>query len=762
MTDHELIGFRTTFSGLFSDRANPGATIDTVEIPLIQRDYAQGRDDPRSTAIRGQFLDALGTALRGDSFVGLDFIYGDVRAGTFEPLDGQQRLTTLFLLHWYVASRLGILGDPHGWTKFSYATRPSARLFCERIVDNAPPTGLEPGKLPSWLTDQSWYLYVWRHDPTIGAMLVTIDDIDARFHDDDMDRFWSRLTDDVNPAIWFQLLPIAEIGAPEDLYIKMNSRGKPLTEFEAFKASLGRLVADLGRNDFGHLIDGPWTDVLWPYRGDNNIVDDEFMHYFDFLIEICEWREVRLKSDGPSSSESRMKALLGAENPSRDEHVDFIYAAFNAWRGEGVVDEVFDRLFSDTAEQGKLRLFGNPRVDVNLLRACSEKYGNMRGTTRVFSLTDTLLLYAVLVHMAEGTPDVDRCLRTLRNVNEASQFEMRVQNMPKFVDEVAVFMRSGDVSRLATFNQNQVEDERSKQALRESRPDLSSALDQLEDSSILRGTLASFNHDERLVERADAFVESFQTSRFEVLTGALLATGEYQRDFANSDCHQMGSPTSELIWRGLLVDRGDREALAPVRFALEKLLDRIVESADNAEATMRSIIADFINARDQKSALDWRYYLVKYSSMREGNSGRYYGANRELGFELTMLRKSVQSSYYRDAYLYAMWVSAGNPGKSLVKDPWFYGYSTEPRWMTFIRSQAGLRNTATHLLIRSPLSDDVSARLAAVCAAAGASLVDGTWELPIAQTELEGRVFDTVDRVQVGAKLIGDLIEAGL
>ena len=38
--------------------------------------------------------------------------------------------------------------------------------------------------------------------------------------------------------MWFHLLPIDDMGSAEDLYIKMNSRGKPLTDFETFKAQL--------------------------------------------------------------------------------------------------------------------------------------------------------------------------------------------------------------------------------------------------------------------------------------------------------------------------------------------------------------------------------------------------------------------------------------------------------------------------------------------------------------------------------------------
>jgi len=43
----------------------------------------------------------------------------------------------------------------------------------------------------------------------------------------------------------------------EDLYIKMNSRGKPLTAFENFKARFEQDIADSGRShDFAERIDG--------------------------------------------------------------------------------------------------------------------------------------------------------------------------------------------------------------------------------------------------------------------------------------------------------------------------------------------------------------------------------------------------------------------------------------------------------------------------------------------------------------------------
>src|SRR5258708_35631768 len=94
-----------------------------IEVPLIQRDYAQGRDGQKD--VRDEFLKALYGALSlppGDPNLplNLDFVYGSMEGQdkkSFLPLDGQQRLTTLFLLHWYLAWHDGALADFHSTMK---------------------------------------------------------------------------------------------------------------------------------------------------------------------------------------------------------------------------------------------------------------------------------------------------------------------------------------------------------------------------------------------------------------------------------------------------------------------------------------------------------------------------------------------------------------------------------------------------------------------------------------------------------------------
>lgn len=68
-----------------------------IEIPIIQRDYAQGREFEKVEEVRNGFLEDIYDTIINDRHLDLDFVYGSLKENkTFIPLDGQQRLTTLF------------------------------------------------------------------------------------------------------------------------------------------------------------------------------------------------------------------------------------------------------------------------------------------------------------------------------------------------------------------------------------------------------------------------------------------------------------------------------------------------------------------------------------------------------------------------------------------------------------------------------------------------------------------------------------------
>ena len=88
-----------------------------IVVPVIQRDYAQGRDNVQAENIRKAFVQRLTQAAWGEP-LNLDLVYMATQENGEEsqwvPVDGQQRLTTLFLFHLYH------LEDVDGLNRFSY------------------------------------------------------------------------------------------------------------------------------------------------------------------------------------------------------------------------------------------------------------------------------------------------------------------------------------------------------------------------------------------------------------------------------------------------------------------------------------------------------------------------------------------------------------------------------------------------------------------------------------------------------------------
>lgn len=145
-----------------------------VVIPILQRDYAQGRVGYEN--LREKFLSAIVAALDGDKQLKMDFVYGSSdQEGRFNPLDGQQRLTTLWLLHWYLAFRLGKLSEQstiEHLSNFSYETRVSSTNFCQRIVKRGSEIA-QGGEesIADAIIRQTWVPSIWRQDPTVQSML---------------------------------------------------------------------------------------------------------------------------------------------------------------------------------------------------------------------------------------------------------------------------------------------------------------------------------------------------------------------------------------------------------------------------------------------------------------------------------------------------------------------------------------------------------------------------------------------------------------
>lgn len=144
---------------------------NTIEIPIIQRDYAQGRLGKET--LRKNFLRDLKNALDKGETIKLDFVYGSTENDILNPLDGQQRLTTLWLLHWYIALRAGELSEDNCliFGKFTYETRISSREFCQNLCVPEYFQNFDGKDIVRFITKQTWFYSAWKQDPTIQSML---------------------------------------------------------------------------------------------------------------------------------------------------------------------------------------------------------------------------------------------------------------------------------------------------------------------------------------------------------------------------------------------------------------------------------------------------------------------------------------------------------------------------------------------------------------------------------------------------------------
>ena len=295
-----------------------------LTIPLIQRDYVQGKENKKE--VRKEFLETLKKYLVDGENKDLDFVYGYLDENKFIPLDGQQRLTTLFLLHTYLAF---IAGKSEEWKdiiihnddfKFKYEVRRSSEEFCKNFIEYGidfnqfQKTRTPELSFADFVSNLHWYKLSWNQDPTISSMINMLFSIHELFYE--TENFYDKLVSKDNPILTFLFLNLKDLNQGDELYIKMNARGKMLTNFENFKARFEEKIGILFKeNDvvrtldykneqikmstkdyFSFKLDSVWSNLFWIYRdlvGNPNNYDDEI---FNFIKEILIYHRIKQSS----------------------------------------------------------------------------------------------------------------------------------------------------------------------------------------------------------------------------------------------------------------------------------------------------------------------------------------------------------------------------------------------------------------------------------------------------------------------------------
>lgn len=599
-----------------------------ITIPIIQRDYAQGRMDPDVNRVRSRFLDSLYTAVT-EKPITLDFVYGDIDdKGIMTPLDGQQRLTTLFLLHWYAARKQNIPAEEMEFLKrFSYETRYSARYFCLELIDYIPTF---TAVLSKEIINQAWFPLDWKKDSTISSMLVMLDAIDDKFSD--VTDLWDKLKSN---AITFYFLPIKDMGLTDELYIKMNSRGKPLTMFEHFKAELEREIRSQDEEIANRVIakiDSEWTDLLWKYRDsgsgsfDDVITDDEFLRYFKFICDIICYRSGESPQGKSNDEFDLLQRYFSSKNADSIKNIEALESFFDCWCNIPGYDNPTDFLASFmSATHAPGNILVENRYKIDIFEDCLHSYSDKTGRIRQFPLNRIVLLYAITIYLQNAdsitVEQFARRIRIVNNLIQNSEDEVSDRTdrnrIPAILSEVDAIILTGEIDESIenNFNANQLAEEKEKIAFLESNPDKAESVFKLEDHPMLRGQISIVGLDH--MDYVDRFYSLF-SCKLDKIDCALMAIGNYGQQERNKWRYQFASSSLSYAWNELF----HKSANAGFDNTKKVLIELLSTSETFTDAHLQTVVDAFISSCEDENVYPWRYYYVKYPVFRPGAYGK--------------------------------------------------------------------------------------------------------------------------------------------
>lgn len=530
-----------------------------VEIPVIQRDYAQGRKAEEK--IRNNLLDYLLTPLSQSESVELDFIYGYEKAGdaadpraVFVPVDGQQRLTTLWLLHWLLALKARRLPEFLPLLKrFTYETRPSSKDFLELLCTEGEKLDPDKPLKPQIQNESPWFIDAWKLDSSIAGFLTMLADIEAHpvMQEQDPAVLLDRLR---NGAVRFYFLRLENFSLGEEIYTRLNARGKILNEFEVFKSGLFKITSkypDLHQELAGK-IEKDWVDILWHYRKDGVLVDPFILNYIRFLAKM-----LSLVSNQEISDEALSDPVVCAQIFADRANLAFLIHAFDnlpvlkklaptvhfEWVNEqaGLDEELKQVLFHP--QSGKNRA---PVSEMYVFAALLFLKRYPEGNSIPSGLNDFL---RIVRNLLGNTPD--------RSIREWPTMITSIQSLidagAEMYDAYAV-LNGLDASKLGGFREEQRYVEKLKARLIAHNAAYRPILEEIDENTYLRGKIANLarllSEKQKLEDiqggdfeaaNLEAVLRSYEAleshneaSHFEGVWGELLATSMYTCN--NSRC----------------------------------------------------------------------------------------------------------------------------------------------------------------------------------------------------------------------------------
>lgn len=492
----------------------------------------------------------------------------------YELIDGQQRLTTLYLIYKYMKNVNPFFNEP-AFT-LSYQTRDQSEEFLKTLDMTKQDENIDFWFIANaYNTIKEWF----EQDLQIRVMHI-----------------FEYLKEDVK-IIWY------EVGESEDaisLFTRLNIGKIPLTSAELVKAMfLSRNNAENMRREKQEEISLQWDGIerelhnesLWFFL--TNSVKGEYQTRIDLVLDL----------------------IAGKDESTREKYYTFF--RFDELRKEVSLDDIWKKIY-----QTFLTLKGWYE-DHDLYHRIGYLITSGTSLHKIFALSkdkkksefneslDELIKKSVAISgnyaelSYEKPLDYKRIstLLLLFNIESVRRSDGHAQRFPF------------DQFKHHNFNVNQIQEEKEKIEFLMQNPDRTDEVFELEDHNMLKGQIGIIGLDN--LSLGSRFSSLF-TCSWDKIDCALMALGNYGQQERNKWRYQFASKSLQYAWDELF-HKSANAGFENTHTILVELL-KSKESFD--DGILDGIISVFLAQCEKDNLYPWNYYYVKYPVFRPGSYGK--------------------------------------------------------------------------------------------------------------------------------------------
>lgn len=271
-------------------------------IPEIQRDYVWGDNE----LVIKRFINNIKN-MKDNEELDIGFFYSYKIYENFNALiDGQQRITTLILLSWYV----GV--DNTKLNNFQFKVRENSNNFLEKLLEqkSAEIPAIDGKKISDKIKNSIWYKRIWDNDPTVKSILNALDIIDKEL-ENEKENIKNKIDN-----IKFSCIEAGDRRL-ETEYILLNKRGVNLTNSEQLKAILTEDIEN--KNEWLEKWEKDWQDILWECKGENIYNTDNIWNAVLYWVRDIYVIENNICKDNDKEKINYDFDLIGIEKENKEK-----------------------------------------------------------------------------------------------------------------------------------------------------------------------------------------------------------------------------------------------------------------------------------------------------------------------------------------------------------------------------------------------------------------------------------------------------------